>query len=261
MQQILAYETDLLEYGDLFDGSKVMDEKVEALKAEAKEELKRIEAMGGAVAAVESGYMKQQLVESEHRAARGDRARRADRGRRQQVPGNRAVAADRRRRVHPDRAGGGRDRPDRAAARPGARSATNAAVQTALAELKRARRGPGQHHAGLDRLRQSRRHHRRMGLDAARSARRIPRADRRRPRDAQRRRPASTTSAPTSTACRASSGGVSPSWSASPASTAIPTAPNRSRCARATPACRWSTRASASRRRRSSPQRRSRRRT
>ena len=64
MQQILAYETDLLEYGDLFDGSKAIDDKVEALKAEAREELKRIEAMGGAVAAVESGYMKQQLVES-----------------------------------------------------------------------------------------------------------------------------------------------------------------------------------------------------
>ncbi|MET0670494.1 MAG: protein meaA [Xanthobacteraceae bacterium] len=64
MQQILAYETDLLEYGDLFDGSKVMDEKVEALKTEAKEELKRIEDIGGAIAAVESGYMKQRLVES-----------------------------------------------------------------------------------------------------------------------------------------------------------------------------------------------------
>jgi (2R)-ethylmalonyl-CoA mutase len=64
MQQILAYETDLLEYGDLFDGSKVMDAKVEELKREAKEELKRIEEMGGAVAAVENGYMKQQLVES-----------------------------------------------------------------------------------------------------------------------------------------------------------------------------------------------------
>jgi ethylmalonyl-CoA mutase len=64
MQQILAYETDLLDYGDIFDGSKVMTEKVEALKHEAKEELKRIEAMGGAVKAVESGYMKQQLVES-----------------------------------------------------------------------------------------------------------------------------------------------------------------------------------------------------
>ncbi|MBV8790975.1 MAG: protein meaA, partial [Pseudolabrys sp.] len=64
MQQILAYETDLLEYGDLFDGSKVIDAKVETLKTEAREELKRIEEMGGAIAAVESGYMKQRLVES-----------------------------------------------------------------------------------------------------------------------------------------------------------------------------------------------------
>jgi ethylmalonyl-CoA mutase len=64
MQQILAYETDLLEYGDLFDGSKVIDAKVEELKSEAKEELKRIEEMGGAIEAVETGYMKQQLVAS-----------------------------------------------------------------------------------------------------------------------------------------------------------------------------------------------------
>jgi (2R)-ethylmalonyl-CoA mutase len=64
MQQILAYETDLLDYGDIFDGSAEIERKVEVLKAEAKEELKRIEDMGGAVAAVESGYMKQQLVES-----------------------------------------------------------------------------------------------------------------------------------------------------------------------------------------------------
>ena len=64
MQQILAFETDLLEYGDLFDGSEVMTKKVDALKTEAMEELKRIDEMGGAVAAVESGYMKQRLVES-----------------------------------------------------------------------------------------------------------------------------------------------------------------------------------------------------
>jgi (2R)-ethylmalonyl-CoA mutase len=64
MQQILAYETDLLDYDDIFDGSTVMTEKVAALKREAMEELARIEQMGGAVAAVESGYMKQQLVES-----------------------------------------------------------------------------------------------------------------------------------------------------------------------------------------------------
>jgi (2R)-ethylmalonyl-CoA mutase len=64
MQQILAYETDLLDYGDIFDGSEEIARKVDALKAEAKEELARIDEMGGAVAAVESGYMKQQLVES-----------------------------------------------------------------------------------------------------------------------------------------------------------------------------------------------------
>src|SRR4051812_23629702 len=64
MQQVLAYETDLLEYGDIFEGSKEIAAKVEALKSEAKEELARIDQMGGAVAAVESSYMKSKLVES-----------------------------------------------------------------------------------------------------------------------------------------------------------------------------------------------------
>ncbi len=64
MQQILAYETDLLEFGDIFDGSEEMKRKVDALKREAMEELANIEAMGGAIAAVETGYMKQRLVES-----------------------------------------------------------------------------------------------------------------------------------------------------------------------------------------------------
>jgi (2R)-ethylmalonyl-CoA mutase len=64
VQQIVAYETDLLEYGDIFDGSAVIEAKVEALKAEAREELARVDAMGGAIAAVEASYMKQQLVES-----------------------------------------------------------------------------------------------------------------------------------------------------------------------------------------------------
>jgi (2R)-ethylmalonyl-CoA mutase len=66
-QQILAYETDLLEYGDIFDGSVEMQKKVDQLKREAKEELARIEKLGGAVAAVEMGYMKAQLVESNTR--------------------------------------------------------------------------------------------------------------------------------------------------------------------------------------------------
>lgn len=64
MQQIVAYETDLLDYADIFDGSSEITRKVEELKAEAREELARIDAMGGAVAAVESSYMKRKLVES-----------------------------------------------------------------------------------------------------------------------------------------------------------------------------------------------------
>ncbi len=64
MQQILAYETDLLEYGDLFDGSEVVAAKVASLKEAAREELKSVLDIGGAVAAIESGYMKQALVNS-----------------------------------------------------------------------------------------------------------------------------------------------------------------------------------------------------
>ncbi len=62
MQQILAYETDLLDYGDIFDGSTEIKRKVEELKEQAKSELKTIEAMGGAVSAID--YMKRRLVES-----------------------------------------------------------------------------------------------------------------------------------------------------------------------------------------------------
>ena len=64
MQQVLAYETDLLEFGDIFDGSTVIDAKVADLKAAALEELARIDGMGGALAAIETGYMKQALVEN-----------------------------------------------------------------------------------------------------------------------------------------------------------------------------------------------------
>jgi len=60
MQQILAFETDLLEYEDLFDGSHVIEGKTEALKTQARAELTKIDHMGGAVEAV--GYMKESLV-------------------------------------------------------------------------------------------------------------------------------------------------------------------------------------------------------
>src|SRR6478672_7228715 len=70
LQQVLAVESDLLEYEDLFEGSVVVEAKVEELVAGARAEMDRVQAMGGAVAAVESGYMKQALVSS-HAARRG----------------------------------------------------------------------------------------------------------------------------------------------------------------------------------------------
>ncbi len=67
MQQILAFETDLLENDDIFDGSTVIEGKVAALKEEVRAELARLDALGGAVAGVESGYLKRALVESNAR--------------------------------------------------------------------------------------------------------------------------------------------------------------------------------------------------
>jgi (2R)-ethylmalonyl-CoA mutase len=64
IQQVLAYESDLLEYDDLFTGSVVVEAKVAQLVTEAQDEIARVLDMGGAVAAIESGYMKSQLVSS-----------------------------------------------------------------------------------------------------------------------------------------------------------------------------------------------------
>jgi (2R)-ethylmalonyl-CoA mutase len=62
MQQIIAYETDLLEYEDLFDGNPAIDRKVAELKDSARQELANLDAMGGAISAID--YMKSRLVES-----------------------------------------------------------------------------------------------------------------------------------------------------------------------------------------------------
>ncbi|WP_106428038.1 MULTISPECIES: protein meaA [Streptomyces] len=64
IQQVLAYESDLLEYDDVFAGSHVVEAKVDALVEECLAEIDRIQAMGGAMAAVESGYLKSRLVAS-----------------------------------------------------------------------------------------------------------------------------------------------------------------------------------------------------
>jgi (2R)-ethylmalonyl-CoA mutase len=62
IQQVLAYESDLLEYGDLFDGSPVVEAKTAELAAGAQAELAEVEAQGGMVPAVESGFLKGRLV-------------------------------------------------------------------------------------------------------------------------------------------------------------------------------------------------------
>jgi (2R)-ethylmalonyl-CoA mutase len=69
-QQIMAYETDILEYGDIFEGSIVMQKRVDELIAEARQEIAKVEELGGAVKAVESSYFKQRLVESNARRVR-----------------------------------------------------------------------------------------------------------------------------------------------------------------------------------------------
>jgi (2R)-ethylmalonyl-CoA mutase len=70
LQQVLAFESDLLEHDDLFEGSRVVESEVARLVEGARREMDRVQALGGAVAAVESGYMKQALVSS-HAARRG----------------------------------------------------------------------------------------------------------------------------------------------------------------------------------------------
>ena len=207
MQQILAYETDLLEYGDIFDGSAVIAAKVDELKRAALEELDHIEAARRRHRRGREGYMKGRLVESNYA-----RALEAIERNEQVVIGvNRFVETE------PSPLTTGEDtimtvshevEAEQIARLNAWRAARDAkAVEAALEELRARGKERRQYHAAVDRLRQSRRHHRRMGLCAARRVRRIPRADRRRLGRAQRRRRASTISAPRSTGCRASSAG------------------------------------------------------
>jgi (2R)-ethylmalonyl-CoA mutase len=75
LQQVLAFETDLLEYDDLFEGSVVVEAKVAGLIEQVRAEIDRVQGMGGAVAAVETGYMKSALV-----ASHAERRRRIEAG-------------------------------------------------------------------------------------------------------------------------------------------------------------------------------------
>ena len=123
IQQVLAHESDLLEYEDIFAGSHVIEAKVDELVTESLAEIDRIQQMGGAMAAVESGYLKSELVSSHAAAAGADRGRRGEDRRRQLLRDDRAQPADRRprRRDHdggPGERGAGRRRAARVARQP-----------------------------------------------------------------------------------------------------------------------------------------------
>ena len=246
IQQVLANETDLLEYPDIFEGSVVMDGLVEELTEGARAEMAVVEEHGGAVDAVP--YMKARLVES-HR----ERVGRIESGEQKVIGQNSFTETE----DSPLTAGadGGILTPDPEVER----ERIEALEQWKAERDERRRRAPPstelaevaaddepEHHAGDDRRRQGRRHHRRVGRGAARGLRRLPRPDRRQRRRAGRPTASSSTrSAPGSTRSPSRSATGSRSWSASPASTATPTAPSRSPCAPATSAWRSSTRASA----------------
>ena len=70
LQQIMAYETDLLEFNDIFSGSEVLRNKVNDLKDSAYQELKNVDEFGGLIQAIENGYMKSQLVKSQTKRQR-----------------------------------------------------------------------------------------------------------------------------------------------------------------------------------------------
>ena len=169
-QQILAYESDLLDYGDIFDGSPQIAKKVEELKTEARDELRRILEMGGAVEAVETGYLKAQLVESNSR-----RVDEIELGERVVIGVNKFIETE----PSPLPTGEGsiitippEVEESQVANLQAWRAARDAAGGRLSAEGAAPRRARGpQYHAGLDRLRQGRRHHRRMGLCATRRIR------------------------------------------------------------------------------------------
>ncbi len=178
LQQVLAFESDLLEYGDIFDGSTVIEAKVSELVDQARAEMDRVQALGGAIAAVESGYMKQALVSS-HAARRS----RIENGEEIVVGVNRFETTE------PSPLTADLDAAIQAADPEAERSAIagleawraerdQAGVDEALAALAAAAKTDDQPDAGHPGGRPGRRHDRRVGRDAARGVRRVPRTHR-----------------------------------------------------------------------------------
>jgi (2R)-ethylmalonyl-CoA mutase len=135
LQQVLAFETDLLEYEDLFTGSVVVEQKVAELVEGARAEMARVEEMGGAVAAIEKGFQKSEIERSAYEVSKG-----IDSGERVVVGVNRYQSAAEERydplRVDPTIE---QDQRDRLKALREKRD--NAAVDRALADLRKAAEG------------------------------------------------------------------------------------------------------------------------
>ncbi len=187
IQQILAFETDLLDYPDIFEGSKVMDGLVDELAEAARAEMAIVEEHGGAVEAVD--YMKTQLVES-HR----ERVRRIESGELKVIGQNVYTSTE----ASPLQTGedGGILTVDPqvehgqiAAVQEWRSQRDQAAVDAALDQARRGSpRRVEEHHAPHARGRSRGRDHRRVGADPARRLRRVPRAHRRPGRRRHRRR-------------------------------------------------------------------------
>ena len=181
IQQVLAFETDLLEYDDIFAGSHVVEAKTAELIEAAQAELDDVLALGGAFAAIDE--LKGRLV-----ASNTERTRRIESGE-QTVVGVNAFTE-----TAPSPLGGEENilevdpavQDELIADVQAWRSERdNDAVKRSLDELRRAAERHRQHHAGHHRPGPRRRHHRRVGRAAARGVRRVPGAHRR----GRRRRP------------------------------------------------------------------------
>ena len=164
IQQILAFETDMLDYPDIFEGSNVMEGLVAELTEGARDEMKVVADQGGAVDAVP--YMKSQLVESHRASGRPDRARRDDGRRPEPLHRERGLAADRRRRRrHPHPRPRGRARAHRGAGALEGRARQRRRRAGAGRARRGRRRRVRERDAGDDRGGQGRRDHRRVGAD------------------------------------------------------------------------------------------------
>ena len=250
MQQVLAYETDLLEYPDLFEGSVVVEEKTGVAGGRCPRGASTgVQAMGGAFAAVESGYMKTAPRGGPRRPARPRRVRRGRRGRGQHVHRHRAEPAAGATSTPRSRSSTRTSsrRPRIAVPRLARRAATRRAPRPPATVLAEAAAGTGRPDARLPGVRPRRRHRGGVGRDPARGVRRVPGAHGRRPEcraGGRQRGPRPSCATRSGAPASRSAAATCASWSASRASTGTPTVPSRSRSAPATPASRSSTRAS-----------------